>query len=310
MQKKINSIINNVEKVIIGKTRVVKLALAAMLAEGHIIFEDVPGVGKTILARSLARSIGCSFKRIQFTPDLLPSDVTGVSIYNQKTNEFEFKAGPILSQIVLADEINRATPRTQSSLLESMAENQITVEGVTREMAKPFIVMATQNPVEFDGTFPLPEAQLDRFLIRLKIDYPEFEDEVNILKSVQYQHPVTTLEPVISDSKFVELQQDIKDIHVEDKVSRYIVEIVKATRKHSDIELGASPRGSIGLFKMSQAWAAVDGRDYVIPDDIKDVFHNVLDHRLIIRSDSQLRGIKVTNITDKIIKKIDIPVGV
>ncbi|MFW6410310.1 MAG: AAA family ATPase, partial [Halanaerobiales bacterium] len=224
-EEKIELIIDNVEKVIIGKNKIIRLALAAMLVDGHILFEDVPGVGKTILARSLAKSIGCSFKRIQFTPDLLPSDVTGVSIYNQKTNDFEFREGPILSQVVLADEINRATPRTQSSLLESMAEKQITVEGISKKLPDPFLVMATQNPVEYDGTFPLPEAQLDRFLIRLSIGYPEFEEEKRIMNIVKIKHPVESIEAVISADEFVGIQQEVKEVHFDEKISEYIVQI-------------------------------------------------------------------------------------
>ncbi|MFP4021171.1 MAG: AAA family ATPase [Halanaerobium sp.] len=306
--EKVQKIIDNVEEVILGKNRVIKLALAAMMAEGHILFEDVPGVGKTILVRSLARSIGCSFKRVQFTPDLLPSDITGVSIYNQKTNEFEFREGPILSQVVLADEINRATPRTQSALLESMAEKQITVEGISRRLADPFIVMATQNPIEYDGTFPLPEAQLDRFLIRLEIGYPESADEEQILENLQLQHPVEKLEAVMTDQEFIELQSDVKKVHVDQKLRKYIVELVNQSRKHSDLELGASPRGSIALMKMAQAWAVVNERDYIIPDDIKEIAASVLAHRLIIKSKSRLRGADKEKIINEIVKRTEVPV--
>lgn len=306
--EKVQKIIDNVEEVILGKNRVIKLALAAMMAEGHILFEDVPGVGKTILVRSLARSIGCSFKRVQFTPDLLPSDITGVSIYNQKTNEFEFREGPILSQVVLADEINRATPRTQSALLESMAEKQITVEGISRRLADPFIVMATQNPIEYDGTFPLPEAQLDRFLIRLEIGYPGERDEQQILENLQLQHPVETLEAVMTDQEFIELQDDVKKVHVDQKLRKYIVSLVNQSRNHSDLELGASPRGSIALMKMAQAWAVVNERDYVIPDDIKEIAPPVLAHRLIIKSKSRLRGADKEKIIDEIVRRTEVPV--
>jgi len=306
--EKVQKIIDNVEKVILGKNRVIKLALAAMMAEGHILFEDVPGVGKTILVRSLARSIGCSFKRVQFTPDLLPSDITGVSIYNQKNNEFEFREGPILSQVVLADEINRATPRTQSALLESMAEKQITVEGISRRLADPFIVMATQNPIEYDGTFPLPEAQLDRFLIRLEIGYPESVDEQQILENLQLQHPVETLEAVMTDQEFIELQDDVKKVHVDQKLRKYIVELVNQSRNHSDLELGASPRGSIALMKMAQAWAVVNERDYIIPDDIKEIAPAVLAHRLIIKSKSRLRGADKEKIIAEIVRRTEVPV--
>ncbi len=306
--EKVQKIIDNVEEVILGKNRVIKLALAAMMAEGHILFEDVPGVGKTILVRSLARSIGCSFKRVQFTPDLLPSDITGVSIYNQKTNEFEFREGPILSQVVLADEINRATPRTQSALLESMAEKQITVEGISRRLSDPFIVMATQNPIEYDGTFPLPEAQLDRFLIRLEIGYPESADEEQILENLQLQHPIENLESVMTDQEFIELQADVKKIHVDQKLRKYIVELVNQSRSHSDLELGASPRGSIALMKMAQAWAVVNERDYIIPDDIKEIAPAVLAHRLIIKSKSRLRGADKKKIIREIVKRTEVPI--
>jgi MoxR-like ATPase len=306
--EKVQKIIDNVEEVILGKNGVIKLALAAMMAEGHILFEDVPGVGKTILVRSLARSIGCSFKRVQFTPDLLPSDITGVSIYNQKTNEFEFREGPILSQVVLADEINRATPRTQSALLESMAEKQITVEGISRRLSDPFIVMATQNPIEYDGTFPLPEAQLDRFLIRLEIGYPESADEEQILENLQLQHPIERLESVMTDQEFIELQADVKKIHVDQKLRKYIVELVNQSRSHSDLELGASPRGSIALMKMAQAWAVVNERDYIIPDDIKEIAPAVLAHRLIIKSKSRLRGADKKKIIREIVKRTEVPI--
>ena len=306
--EKVQNIIDNVEGVILGKNRVIKLALAAMMAEGHILFEDVPGVGKTILVRSLARSIGCSFKRVQFTPDLLPSDITGVSIYNQKTNEFEFREGPILSQVVLADEINRATPRTQSALLESMAEKQITVEGVSRRLSDPFIVMATQNPIEYDGTFPLPEAQLDRFLIRLEIGYPAEAEEQMILKNLQLEHPVEKLEAVMTDQEFIELQSDVKKVHVDQKLRKYIVELVNQSRSHSDLELGASPRGSIALMKMAQAWAVINERDYIIPDDIKEIAATVLAHRIIIKSKSRLRGADKEKIVKEIIRRTEVPV--
>ena len=306
--EKVQKIIDNVEEVILGKNRVIKMALAAMMAEGHILFEDVPGVGKTILVRSLARSIGCSFKRVQFTPDLLPSDITGVSIYNQKSNEFEFREGPILSQVVLADEINRATPRTQSALLESMAEKQITVEGKSKKLSDPFIVMATQNPIEYDGTFPLPEAQLDRFLIRLEIGYPENEDEETILKNLQLEHPVEKLEAVMTDQEFLDLQADVKDVHVDQKLRKYIVELVNKSREHSDLELGASPRGSIALMKMAQAWAVINQRDYIIPDDIKEIAPAVLAHRVIIKSKSRLRGVNKDKIIEEIIKRTEVPV--
>ena len=308
--KKINLIVDNVEKVILGKTEVIKMALAAMLSEGHILFEDVPGVGKTILARSLARSVDCSFKRIQFTPDLMPSDVTGAYIYNQKENEFEFMSGPVFSQVVLADEINRATPRTQSSLLESMSEGQVTVEGKEYKLSEPFIVMATQNPVEYDGTFPLPEAQLDRFLIKLSIGYPGMNNEIKILDSQQYNHPLTELKPVISAEDFVAIQQEIKNIHIKNELKEYIVNIVSSTRESSFLKLGASPRASLGIYKMSRAWAAIERRDYILPDDIKIVAPYVLKHRILLKSDSRLRGRSKKGIITDILDRTEVPTGV
>ncbi|MFP4661900.1 MAG: AAA family ATPase [Halanaerobiales bacterium] len=307
-EDRIDLVLDNVEKVILGKRKVVKLALAAMLADGHILFEDVPGVGKTILVRSLAKSIGCSFKRIQFTPDLLPSDVTGVSIYNQKTSDFEFREGPILSQVVLADEINRATPRTQSSLLESMAEKQITVEGISRKLPDPFLVMATQNPVEYDGTFPLPEAQLDRFLVKLTVGYPEAAEEKRILDNLRLEHPIESLQSVITDREFVEIQKEIKEVHLDEKIKDYIVNIVALSRQHKDLELGVSPRGSIALMKLGQAWAFLDGRDYIIPDDIKEIAAAVLGHRIIIKAESRLRGRKADIIIKDLLTGTEVPV--
>lgn len=303
-----DKIIDNVEKVIVGKRGVIELALAAMLAEGHILFEDVPGVGKTILVRSLARSIDCSFRRIQFTPDLLPSDVTGISIYNQKTNDFEFRAGPILSQIVLADEINRAAPRTQSSLLESMAERQVTIDGRVRKLPQPFIVMATQNPVEYDGTFPLPEAQLDRFLVKLSIGYPDAEGEKEILTRLQREHPVEALEAVIRAEDFVQLQRGVRELYLDDKIKDFIVNIIRNSRKHPDLELGVSPRGSIALMKLGQALAFLRGRDYVIPDDIKEIAPAVLGHRLIIKTESRLRGRTAERIVEELLGQTEVPV--
>jgi len=309
LQEKLKKIINNVCKVIIGKEEVIELALAAILAEGHILFEDVPGTGKTILARSLARSTGCEFKRIQFTPDLLPSDVTGVSIYNQQSNKFEFREGPVFSQVLLADEINRATPRTQSCLLESMAEGQVTVEGESRKVPAPFIVMATQNPIEYEGTFPLPEAQLDRFLVRLELGYPTASEEVQIITGQQKIHPIEELEPVVVDSELLELQADIKEITVKESVRQYIVNIVRQTRTHHNLELGVSPRGSLGIFRMSRALAAIRGRDYVIPDDIKEIAPVVLKHRMVLKQESRLRGISEEGIIEGILNSVEIPGG-
>lgn len=306
-KEKLDQIIANIEKVIIGKKDIIKLALAAMLAEGHILLEDVPGVGKTILARSLAISVGCSFNRIQFTPDLLPSDITGVSIYNQKTNQFEFRAGPILAQVVLADEINRATPRTQAALLESMAEKQLTVEGKSRQLPTPFLVVATQNPIEYDGTFPLPEAQLDRFLIKLKPGYPDQDAEAKMLTAIRLQHPIEQLNAVITAAEFIELQKLCKNIYLAPKLTNYIVNLVAKSREHSELELGASPRASIALLKISQAWALLNGRDYVLPDDIKALAQPVMAHRLLIKARSKLRGVNKGRIIKQIINEIEVP---
>ncbi|HHY19041.1 MAG TPA: MoxR family ATPase [Firmicutes bacterium] len=280
----------NVEKVIIGKGEVIDQILVALLCSGHVLAEDVPGVGKTMMARALSVSLGLKFNRIQFTPDLLPSDVTGVSIYNQKINEFEFKEGPIFAQIVLADEINRATPRTQSALLECMEERQVTVDGKTRKLSRPFLVMATQNPVEYEGTFPLPEAQLDRFLMRISLGYPTEEEENEILVRLQYSHPVESIENVVDGNQLLAMQDLVKRVFVEESVREYIVRLVQATRTHQDVALGASPRGSLALYKTAQAFAAVKGREYVIPDDVKYLAPLTLKHRLILKPESSLRG--------------------
>lgn len=274
----------------VGKSDVIELVLVALLADGHILMEDVPGVGKTMMARAIARSLGCEFQRIQFTPDLLPSDVTGVSVYNQQIGEFQFRPGPILSQIVLADEVNRATPRTQSALLECMEERQVTVDGVTHKLPRPFLVMATQNPIEYEGTFPLPEAQLDRFLLRLRMGYPTAEEENEILLRLQEQHPIDSIDQVLPAERLVEAQAVIRKVYVEESVRQYIVNIVQKTRSHPDIALGASPRGALGLFRAAQAAAALAGRDYVIPDDVKKLAVPVLAHRIVLRPETELRG--------------------
>jgi len=287
----LEAVLRNVERVIVGKRDEVELALIALACQGHLLIEDVPGVGKTVLAKSLARSIGCNFKRIQFTPDLLPSDVTGVSIYNQKTGEFEFRAGPVLSQIVLADEINRATPKTQASLLEAMEERQATVDGTTYAMPRPFMVLATQNPIEYEGTFPLPEAQLDRFMLRLKLGYPSRDDEMTVLDRQQYSHPVEALEQVVTADDLLTAQAELRQIQVSAEVRQYIVDLVAASRKHADIYLGASPRGSLALFRASQARALLRGRDYALPDDVKVLADSALAHRLIINPSARVRGV-------------------
>ena len=280
----------SVERVIVGKPEVVRLAMVALLCEGHILLEDVPGLGKTMLAKAIARSLGCMFKRIQFTPDLMPSDITGINYYNQKIGEFVFREGPLIAQVVLADEINRATPRTQAALLEAMEERQLTVEGVTTQLPSPFLVVATQNPVELEGTFPLPEAQLDRFLVRLKLGYPDEDDEDEILRRFEGDSPLDTLEPVIMGEELTRLAGALRHLHVEPAVRRYAVQIVQATRQDTSFELGASPRGSLALFRTARALAAVSGRDYVLPDDVKTMAPYVLPHRLILSTQARLRG--------------------
>jgi MoxR-like ATPase len=298
----------NVARVIIGKDETVNLALVALFCEGHLLFEDVPGIGKTTLAKALARSLGCSFGRIQFTPDLLPSDVTGLSIYNQKTQEFEFRPGPLLAQIVLADEINRATPRTQSALLEAMQERQITVDGRTMPLPRPFFVLATQNPIELEGTFPLPEAQVDRFFMRLKLGYPSLEDEGAILKRYERSEPLQELESVVVADTLLELQRAVRTVRVEDSVREYAVQIARATRAHPAVELGSSPRGTLFLYHAAQAYAAISGRDYVLPDDIKYLTPHVLTHRLIIGAQTRLRGRTAEEIVQEIVDSVPAPV--
>ena len=303
------TVTENVERVIVGKREAIELSLVALLCEGHMLIEDVPGVGKTMLARSLAVSLGCSFKRLQCTPDLLPSDVTGVSIYNQKTAEFEFRPGPAFVNVLLADEINRATPRTQSALLESMGEYQVTVDGVTRSLPRPFLVLATQNPIEYEGTFPLPEAQLDRFLMRIDIGYPSFEEEQQILLNLRRVHPIETLGQVVDGHDLLALQPSIWDVTVDDTVLSYIVRLVNATRDHYDLALGASPRGSLGLYKAAQAFAAIRGRDFVLPDDVKHLAPYVLGHRLIIKPESALRSRDAGTVLRNLLEETKLEIG-
>jgi MoxR-like ATPase len=303
-------IITNVERVIVGKHAEVELALIALLSGGHILIEDVPGTGKTMLARSLSKSVGCTFKRIQFTPDLLPSDVTGVTIYNQKTGEFEFRAGPVMAQIVLADEINRATPKTQSALLESMEEHQVTVDGVTYGLPAPFLVMATQNPIEYEGTFPLPEAQLDRFLMRINLGYPSRGDEITILASQLQAHPIDEIGQVITAEELLSLQQRTKAIYVDRPlIMQYIVDVATATREHQEVYLGASPRGSAALSRAAQARAALHGRDYVIPDDVKALAPATLAHRLIVSPAARIRNVDTRLIVQEILDTVPVPGG-
>jgi MoxR-like ATPase len=301
-------LIANVEKVIIGKRQQLVLALVAYLCEGHILLEDVPGVAKTMLARALARSVGSVFKRLQCTPDLLPTDVTGVSVFNQKTAEFEFRPGPIFAQTVLADEINRATPRTQSALLEAMAERRVTVDGQTYSLKAPFLLIATQNPIDHEGTFPLPEAQLDRFLVRLSLGYPTMAEEGKMLERLQHGHPIDDLTPVVSAADFVACQQAVREVYVDARVRKYLLQLIEATRQHEDLHLGGSPRASIALFRTGQALAAMSGRNFVLPDDIKKMAHAVLAHRLILRPESRLRKITAATIVNEIVTELAVPV--
>jgi MoxR-like ATPase len=301
--------IANLEQVIVGKRSTIELVVIGLLCQGHMLIEDVPGVGKTMLARSLAKSLGVSFSRIQFTPDMLPSDVTGVSIFNQVSRQFEFRPGPIMAQIVLADEINRATPKTQSALLESMEERQVTVDGVSHVLPEPFMVLATQNPIEYEGTFPLPEAQLDRFLLRVRLGYPALIDEIHILDQQQLRHPITQLQSVMSLDEVKQAQEAIKTIFVAEPIKRYIVELIRATRESSDVYLGSSPRGSLGLYRAGQARAAMHGRDYVLPDDIKLLAEHVLSHRMIVDPAARLRNISGDLIIQEILRSLPVPGG-
>ncbi len=302
-------VIQNIEKVIVGKRETVEQAVVALLCQGHLLIEDVPGVGKTMLARSLARSLGCSFSRIQFTPDMLPSDVTGVSIYNQVTREFEFRPGPVMAQIVLADEINRATPKTQAALLEAMEERTTTVDGVTRALPRPFMVLATQNPIEYEGTFPLPEAQVDRFLMRIRLGYPIASDEVRVLERQQYRHPFEELEQVVGVEELVRAQTEVKGVFASPALKRYIVEIVRQTREHPEVYLGASPRGSLALYRSAQAKAGMEGREYILPDDIKALAGPTLAHRVILGPGARLRDLSALQIVDEVLHSVPVPGG-
>jgi MoxR-like ATPase len=302
-------LIDNIEKVIVGKRATVELAVAALLCQGHLLIEDVPGVGKTMLARSLARSLGCSFSRIQFTPDMLPSDVTGVSIFNQENREFEFRSGPIMAQIVLADEINRATPKTQAALLEAMEERQVTVDGITHPLPRPFMVQATQNPIEYEGTFPLPEAQVDRFMMRIRLGYPSKEDEILVMERQQFSHPINALEVVASVEELGQVQEAVKAIYVSPALKRYIVDLTQHTRQHAEVYLGASPRGSLALYRTSQAKAAMLGRDYVLPDDIKALVVPTLAHRVILGPGARLRDLTARQVVEEILNSMPVPGG-
>lgn len=308
VQEATRTIRQNASRVIVGKEEVIDLLMVALLCEGHVLFEDVPGIGKTTLAKTLAKSLGCTFQRIQFTPDLLPSDITGITFFNQKKSEFEFRPGPLLAQIVLADEINRATPRTQSALLEAMEERQISVERETVILPRPFIVIATQNPIELEGTFPLPEAQIDRFLMRLHLDYPSHSEERLILQRFKETQPLDDLQAVLTGERLQELQKMIRRVRVEPAVENYIVELVRATRNHSGVELGVSPRGTLALYRSSQAYAAIHGRSYVIPDDVKRVARPVLSHRMIATSQTRLHGRVMEQIIEDVLHNVSVPV--
>ncbi len=301
------AIIENISRVIVGKTPVIEQTLAALIAQGHVLVEDVPGVGKTMLAKSLAASLGCEFKRIQFTPDLLPSDITGISIYNQSNGEFEFRPGPVMSQVVLADEINRATPKTQSALLEAMEEWQVSVDGITHHLGFPFIVLATQNPIEYEGTFPLPEAQLDRFLVRVSLGYPDFDEELAIIERQEKIHPIEFLESVATPEDVIRLQAAAREVYVDGLVREYIVGLTEATRNDQDVALGASPRASLGMFRMSRAFALVHNRDYVIPDDVQALAHGVLGHRIILSPTARMRRLQPGEVVDRLLESVPVP---
>ena len=300
-------LVDNVEKVIIGKRDTIELTAICLLCEGHLLIEDVPGVGKTMLAKALARSIGGQFRRIQFTPDMLPSDITGTSIYNQKTAEFEFRPGPIMGQVVLADEINRATPKTQAALLEAMEESQVTVDGVTRALEPPFLVLATQNPIEYEGTFPLPEAQLDRFLMRISLGYPSREQQIAILDAQQFAHPIDTLTQVTDADELLRVQEQLKSVYADPAIKEYIVTLVDGTRSHPDVYLGASPRGAYTLYRTSQARAALSGRDYVLPDDVKSLAGAALGHRIIIAPSARIKGVSAADVVGELLDKTPVP---
>ncbi len=300
-------VIANVERVIVGKRTEIELIVIALLSQGHVLIEDVPGVGKTVLAKAIARSLGCSFRRIQFTPDLLPSDITGVSVFNQKTTEFEFRSGPVFANLVLADEINRATPKTQSALLEAMEEGQVTIDGVTLRLPEPFLVMATQNPIEYEGTFPLPEAQLDRFFLRVSLGYPDLRQEIAILDRQKHEHPLDRLGQVLTGLDLIDLQKGIRKIYVDDNVKQYIVTLVDFTRDHPDVYLGASPRGSLSLFRATQARALLKRRDFATPDDVKALAESVLSHRIVVSPAARLRNVSAQAVIADALLSVPVP---
>ncbi len=302
-----SAVIDNVETVIVGKRGVIERMIVALLCEGHVLIEDAPGTGKTMLARSLAISLGLDFKRLQCTPDLLPNDVTGVSVFNQQSRTFEFRPGPLFANILLSDEINRATPRTQTALLEAMAERQVTVDGISHPLPQPFLVLATQNPIEYEGTFPLPEAQLDRFLLRLSVGYPGFDDEGDMLINLQHQHPIDTLTQVVDGTRLLDLQHSVRQVYFDERVRNYLLQLIHATREHPDLLLGASPRGSLALFRSAQAYAALQGRDHVLPDDVKMLAKACLAHRMIVRPESALGGTSTESILQELLERVEVP---
>jgi MoxR-like ATPase len=301
-----NKLLKNLEKVILGKNEVLNLVIMGLICRGHLLIDDVPGVGKTVLAKSLAISLGSRFRRIQFTPDMLPSDITGVSFYNQKNKDFEFRPGPIMTEIILADEINRATPKTQSALLEAMEERQVTVDGITHPLPTTFMVIGTQNPIEYEGTFPLPEAQLDRFLLKIKIGYPSVSNEILILESQQFNHPIEVLKAVTTQKELITIQKAVKEVYVSDALKKYLVRIIKATRENDDIYLGASPRGSLGLFRMGQVFAALNGREYIIPDDLKEIAVQVLSHRIVIQPGARIKNLSPELVIQEILDQVPV----
>ena len=303
----LRAVVANVERVVVGKRDEIELAVVALAAQGHLLIEDVPGVGKTVMARSLARSVGCTFKRIQFTPDVLPSDVTGVSIYNQRSGEFEFRAGPVVAQVVLGDEINRATPKTQAALLEAMEERQITVDGATHELPAPFIVLATQNPIEYEGTFPLPESQLDRFMLRIRLGYPRRDEEIDILGRQQLAHPIDSLEAVTTADQMLDVQRAVREVHADELIRRYVVDLASATRDHPDVYVGASPRASLALYRAGQALALLRGREFVTPDDIKALASSALAHRVIVQPSARVKDVSPSSIVEDVLATVPVP---
>lgn len=308
MKNSLDSLIENIEKVIVGKRNVIEKVVIALISGGHLLIEDVPGIGKTMIAKALAKSINLDFKRVQFTPDLLPSDIIGITIYNEKTREFEFKKGPIFSNIILADEINRTTPKTQSALLEAMEERQVTVDGATYKLVEPFFVIATENPIEYEGTFPLPEAQLDRFFMKIEVGYPEKNYEIEMLNRLEKTHPIFSIEGVISKDAIIKIQNEVKNIYVDESLKEYIVNLGRTIREDDDIYLGPSPRGLLILMKVSQARAYLSGRNYVIPDDIKELFYPVMSHRIIVKPESKIKGINEKDVLERVLLKVEIPI--